>query len=119
MLTDDEYQAITLFLVKANYAARDLPLPAGLSQDLRTVFLSSNPQIGGTSKLQPEISVKAEQLPSKAITSTTLSTSAPHPLTPDPQLAAFSYLTLLWISLIVLGGVSTIFLVRRFSSRSQ
>jgi mono/diheme cytochrome c family protein len=119
LLTDDEYQAITIFLVKANYAARDLPIPEGLSQDLSIVSLSLNPQVGGTSKRQTEISGKREQLPFETITSATQSTSDPHPLTSDPQLAASSYLTLLWISLMVLGGIFAIFLVHRFSSHSQ
>jgi mono/diheme cytochrome c family protein len=112
LLADDEYQAITIFLVKANYAARDLPIPEGLSQDLSTVSLSPNPQMGGTAQRQTETSGKVEQLPSKTITSATQPTS-------DPQLAVSSHLTLLWISLISLGGIFAIFLARRFSSRSQ
>ncbi|MBE7550943.1 MAG: c-type cytochrome [Anaerolineales bacterium] len=107
LLTDEEYQAITVFLVKANYAARDLPVPEGLSQDLSAVYLSPHIQMEGTSKQQPEISAKAGQLPSETITSTTPSTSDPRSL------------ALLWISLIILGGSFAIVLARRFSSRSQ
>lgn len=112
LLSDDEYQAITIFLVKANYAARDLPVPEGLSQELSTISLSLNLQAGGTSKRQPEISGEREQLPSNTITPAT-------PPTSDPQLAASNYLPLLWIPLVALGSIFVIFLAGRFSSRSQ
>ncbi|MCL4299657.1 MAG: c-type cytochrome [Anaerolineae bacterium] len=112
LLTDDEYQAITIFLVKANYEARDLPVPTGLAQDLSAVYLSPHLQMGGTSRQHPEISGKRELLPSEAITSVIPSTS-------NSQLAASGSLILLWISLIVLGGSFAIVLARRFSSRSQ
>lgn len=112
LLTDDEYQAITIFLVKANYGARDLPVPEGLSQDLSAVYLSPHLQMEGTSEQQIETSGKVEPLPSKTITSAAQPTS-------DPQLAAPGSMALLWIALIVLGGSFAIVLARRFSSRSQ
>ncbi|MBE7467932.1 MAG: hypothetical protein DPW09_00500 [Anaerolineae bacterium] len=44
LLKDHEYQAITTFLVEANYAARGLPFPITLSDNLAAISLDPNPQ---------------------------------------------------------------------------
>jgi mono/diheme cytochrome c family protein len=44
LLKDQEYQAITTFLVEANYAVRGLPFPTTLADDLAAISLDPNPQ---------------------------------------------------------------------------
>lgn len=111
LLSDDEYRAITIFLVKANYAARDWPVPAELSQDLKAISLSSQ------SQQKTEIPAKAEE--TSSLTSASPSRPNSQPLIPAPASAASGYMPLLWIPLIALGGLFVIFLAVRISSRSH
>lgn len=49
-LSDEEYREVTLFLVEANYAARDVSAPVPLSQDLPDLPLHSSPEMKSPSQ---------------------------------------------------------------------
>lgn len=121
LLSDDEYQAITIFLVKANYTERGFSPPASLPQDLTAVPL--HPEVKGKETLsQPsEASLKIERVAPQAVDSTSEPTPAPQPLPPG-MVSNFIIATLtsrpLWWFLL-LGGILLGFLARHFLSRSQ
>ncbi|MCK6629808.1 MAG: cytochrome c [Anaerolineae bacterium] len=61
LLKDHEYQAITTFLVEANYAARGAPLPISLADDLTAVPL--HPQFQSINQFPPGTTAPYSLLP--------------------------------------------------------
>jgi mono/diheme cytochrome c family protein len=119
LLSDDDYQAITLFLVEANYTQRGFPPPRVPSGNLAAISLHPETTAGKSSS-QPaeESSPKVNQMAANAPgPATSLLTPVPQPLPPDT--AASTGLSLIWVSPLVLGAVLLGFLARRFLSRSS
>ncbi len=74
LLKDDEYRAITAFLVKANYAAQGVPLPTSLSGDWTVVSLhpgtiGGESLAGGTTVVSPTSETSSEIQPPGPIVS--------------------------------------------------
>jgi mono/diheme cytochrome c family protein len=104
LLTDAEYQAITVFLVEENYAERGFSPPVLLPADLMAVSLHPDAKAEEKSETPPKVS---------------LPTPGSEASSPTTQIAAFDSLSYLWLSLFVLSGVLIIVLVGRVVFRSH
>ncbi len=109
LLEDDEYRAITVFLVKANYTERGLPSPASLSGDWTA--LSLHPEIAIKETFDDEvskISQTSEVLPKAEVFFPVTETQKSIPV------ASSTTRFLVWIAAIALGGGLVIWLISRF-----
>lgn len=98
-LKEDEYRAITAFLVKANYQANGLAVPATLPVNWATFLL--HPALNETAESVYTAVIAAPQ-------------SAPSSLLPDSYYLPLTPRLLLWLLPLIPGGIIIFILTRRF-----